>query len=194
MTVIRDRTVLMRKTVGYLITVVGVLGFIAVVWLWYQVKDDSCRHPDALRDGARDPLKLISIARTCVRNGRLGAANNAWVTARLYAVYDMHRIDDRSAHAIYGVMPLILASGLPKDRVELLAQAPKHIDKAAFCQRWATLPPPQYEPTYMLHHGMAAFTGRPLKAKKIDDTAVWAKVLSQQLKSYCPSEFLPGAT
>ena len=181
-----------RKTVGYLIATAGLLGTVALGYIWTQVKESSCRHPNVLRDGARDPQQLITIARSCIVDNRLAAAHNAWITARLYALYDMRRIDDRSAHAYYGVMPYMVTGGFSKEQVALFSQTPEHIDKSVFCQRWTTLPPPRYEPNYMLHHGMKAFTGQPLKANAIDEKAVWASVLNQGLKSYCPAEFLPA--
>lgn len=104
-------------------------------------------------------------------------------------VFDMRRVADKTAHQAISVLMMELTMQDP-DGWELhmgpvISSYVKEGErKNTFCHTLLTLPTPTHDPSYMVQHGMRAFTGEqgePLEAG-FDPDATWREVLSGYMK------------
>jgi hypothetical protein len=127
----------------------------------------------------------------CVKEKDLDSAVYSSALAGVYARYDSMRVADESAHQAQTVLRMNFANSLTKEEQEsfmarLSAVAGDPASLAALCSRIRTIGPPNYHPTYMIQHGMGAFTGSGGNGlvSNFDSAASWEKSLDSYL--HCP--------
>ena len=117
-----------------------------------------------------------------------GAAELVMV-ASAFAYFDTQRVSDPSAHVALQAIFADALSGQPQDRVEKMLAAiqrlsPDNSRHREICTSLLALGPPSYYPSYMIEHGMDAFTGsdsEPLVAD-FDAGKAWVDSLRTFIK------------
>jgi hypothetical protein len=127
----------------------------------------------------------------CVRAKDLDSAVYLSALAGVYARYDSMRVADQSAHQAEAVLSMNFASSLTEDEqkafmARLSAVAGDPASLATLCSRIRVIGPPNYHPTYMIQHGIDAFTGGSGDGlvSNFDSAASWEKSLDAYL--HCP--------
>lgn len=127
----------------------------------------------------------------CVKLDDLDSAVYSSALAGVYARYDSMRVSDQSAHQAQDVLSLNLAEALTEDErtafmAKMSAVAGDSVSLATLCRRIRAVGPPNYHPTYMIQHGMGAFTGAGGNGlvSDFDGAVAWEEVLDTYL--HCP--------
>lgn len=139
------------------------------------------------------PAVMMAALPRCVQEGRTQDAIDLYNFSGVFAHFDRQRVADQSAHAVYGALKFAAGEAMGEDALvrfdtALKAQlapekAPAYI--AGVCKDAKRIGPPSYTPTYMIDHGMAAFTGQgggPVAG--FEPQQAWQNTLSNYLK--CP--------
>lgn len=111
------------------------------------------------------PADLATGLVECLKQNKLSEAGDLIVELQVRGRFDMERVKDRSAHQ--GVQVLLMsaiseAGARGQSRAEEAMEqfggvgSPRH---DAACKRMKAAGPPQHSASYMVQHGMAAFTG-----------------------------------
>lgn len=145
------------------------------------------------------PVELTKSMLTCVQNDRYADAVDLFNMAGVFAKFDTLRVPDKTAHQAYSVLKMSAAQALSQEQLEKFdAQTKKSLESDGYheklCATAKKVGKPSYTPTYMINHGMAAFTGRTLPNEEVspqlggstgfDEDHAWNNVLDTYLK--CP--------
>ena len=142
---------------------------------------------------AMTPPDLALSVLSCRDQGRLRDQTELFTLLMMRGYFDAYRVTDATAHQALTVLRMQLGERLgAKDDQALMADLQRLIaDKESeglkdFCARLLALPLPDYEPVYMIEHGMNAVIGTADTApvKEVDAMAVWKSVVSVGLQ--CP--------
>lgn len=139
------------------------------------------------------PTDIYPAVLDCVRKSRYEDATTLFAYAGLVGRFDMTRVIDRSAHSAIPQLQLVfLTSKLSTDeKSTFLAVSKKLFSDQSFlqdfCAQTAKMGPPQYQPTYMISHGMGAVieglggasTEEP--SASFDANSAWLQVRSTYL-------------
>ncbi|QBF30108.1 hypothetical protein CFI11_02595 [Thalassococcus sp. S3] len=107
---------------------------------------------------------MLLAARSCVQKQDYDKALRLFLLMQLRAYYDTTRVADRTAHQAQFALSLMFSDGLTtrtRGRFEKAFKrfgdsgSPAHIE---FCRSVTKGGPPSYFPSYMIQHGMKAFT------------------------------------
>jgi len=129
----------------------------------------------------------------CIKQGNYDYAASLYLLALVYGIFDAERITDKTAGQAILVLNSNTFSSVPEDKKNKVDEAVKHIAKdnklrVTLCGEINKIGPPDYYPSYMILHGVRAFTGNPhdgALVKDFDTPGVWKKIQSRNLK--CPS-------
>lgn len=151
----------------------------------------DCLQPDALNNSLTAADLYLSNA-NCVKADDLDAAIYSSALAGVYARYDSLRVADQSAHQAQTVLSLQLANALTEAQQKqfmerLMAVADNPARLATLCARIRDIGPPDYHPTYMIQHGMGAFSHHTADGlvTDFDSDVAWEKSLTDFL--HCPA-------
>jgi hypothetical protein len=124
----------------------------------------------------------------------LEAENYEWAAqlfalAGVYGLYDTDRVKDKSAHQAIRVLQMEALSGLSESQQESFLKVMSKELKAGSkklesnCAKIREIGPPSYHPTYMIQHGMSAFTkeGGNGLVEEFDSEKTWEKALNAYL-------------
>jgi len=148
----------------------------------------------ALKDVTVDdtPADLMAGIPRCIRDGRTADAADLFTMAGVFAHFDGQRVADRTAHGAYGALKGNLVAEfdqLGKGQLTAftlaLQERMSHADdyQKTLCVLARRLGPPRYTPTYMLSHGMSAFTGKDTGlVPEFDADAAWKTTQKDYLK------------
>jgi len=136
------------------------------------------------------PADLAVAVVRCGKQKQYDKAIELFILMQLRSVYDTKRVEDRTAHQAGQVLALQIRNALGKSRMDKIAAAndrfggngsPRH---NAFCAEVKRTGPPNYHPTYMIQHGMSAFTGRKGNGivKGFRPQKVWSDLLANYMK------------
>ena len=139
---------------------------------------------------AETPADLYPAVRTCVDHGDFQRAARLWMIASLYGRFDTLRVLDVSAHQAILVLRQTFLGPLDqgaKDQLQATIEAITAPDQlAGFCAQMRGVGAPTYYPTYMLQHGMSAFTGTGGGLKRDFNAAqAWDSSVTDYL--HCPA-------
>ena len=121
-------------------------------------------------------------AKDCAESSKYNEAAELIVVASAYAFFDTQRVTDKTAHGALSALFAKEFGSLPEaQRTELFASIDA-LDKNKprkneICSYLISTPPPSYFPSYMIAHGMGAFTGstkEPL-VKGFNVSEAWSK-------------------
>ena len=136
------------------------------------------------------PADLAVAVVKCTDNKNYDTAVDLFILMQLRAVYDTKRVKDRTAHQAGSVLATQIRNALGPARLEKMQEAldkfggnnsPRH---KAFCALMKRQGPPKYHPTYMIQHGMSAFTGREGNGliRKFRPQKAWPDLLKNYMK------------
>ncbi|MEP4890750.1 MAG: hypothetical protein ABJV04_12045 [Aliiglaciecola sp.] len=119
----------------------------------------------------------------CMDQGEVDKASDLYLVAMSYGYFDTRRVADRSAHQAIMVLRMNAFGDIEKPALDsfLASVTQKTSDNAGMCETLKQLGQPRYFPTYMIQHGMGAFTEQPHSAGLIDNfdsELAWKEALS----------------
>ncbi|MEG0185955.1 MAG: hypothetical protein RR704_21150 [Stenotrophomonas sp.] len=112
------------------------------------------------------PADQMAALPRCLAAGRDRDAADLFTLAGVFAHFDKQRVADTTAHDAYNALKAGVADSVDEAQLTRFnaALAQRMADPKGYqselCALTRTMPPPSYAPTYMLSHGMAAFTGK----------------------------------
>jgi hypothetical protein len=165
----------------------------------YETKDNlkSFHHLDcvdvAALTTAETPADIYPAVRTCADHGDFQRAARLWVIASLYGRFDTLRVLDVSAHQAIPVLRQTFLGPLDqgaKDQFQTTLKAITAPDQLAdLCAQMRKVGAPTYYPTYMMQHGMSAFTGTGGGLKQDFNAAeAWDTSVTDYLHCPAPSQ------
>ncbi len=135
------------------------------------------------------PADLYPAFAKCVMADRFAEATDLYAFAFAFAVYDTKRVPDKTAHQAIMVLQLENMSALPDEKKRAFGEyfervsVPGSPSATAICDELRRVGPPQYEPRYMIQHGMGAASGQPsAPPSDFDSAATWSAVLKEQIR------------
>jgi hypothetical protein len=107
------------------------------------------------------PADLYPSAAKCILENNNEQAVYIFYTASVYAVYDSMRIKDKTAAQARQVLILKHIKPIPDEQKKGFADEIRKIkfDRTLLCNKIIKLGLPDYHPSYMIHHGIQAFSG-----------------------------------
>lgn len=113
--------------------------------------------------------------------------------AGIYAMFDAARITDKTAGQAKSGLIMNTFSTVPLEKKQKYVEAINRVAKnpeqlGKLCGEIKEIGMPNYYPSYMILHGIKAFTGNPHEGaliKDFDSSSVWKKLQSDFL--HCPS-------
>lgn len=153
--------------------------------------DLGCLKIEALRN-TYTAADLYQSIKACVKQDDLESAIYSSILANVYGRYDSMRVSDPSAHQAPAALRMQLQISLTEEQKKLFntqvsATWNDPAKRVKICGRIREVGPPNYHPTYMIQHGMSAFTGSKGNGlvADFDSAAAWEKVLETSL--HCPT-------
>lgn len=130
----------------------------------------------------QNPVDIFTGLNVCLTKQDFSNAAELYFAGMSYGFFDTKRVSDRTAHQAISVLRMNLLSAQPQDVLDKLQAALTHItsDNTAICQSLTKLGSPAYMPTYMIQHGIGAFTGQSTKdglVEDFDSEAAWKDAL-----------------
>lgn len=129
----------------------------------------------------------------CLGKDDYESSAKLFALAGIFARFDAERITDKSAGQAKTVLIMNTFSNLSADKKTRFNEALNHIAKTPellgkLCEEVKQIGMPNYYPSYMILHGIKAFTGNPNEGalvKDLDSSAAWKNLQSGYL--HCPS-------
>jgi hypothetical protein len=140
------------------------------------------------------PPDLYTGVQQCITDKAYDKAAPMFMLARLYTLYDIDRVSDQTVGDADTVLRMKLFSPLDETQKQAWGEAMNKFTKdpasmAQLCKQAQQIGHPTYVPTYLIKHGMGAFTSgaSPDKALKtgFDGDASWSQLVAKALR--CPA-------
>jgi hypothetical protein len=143
-------------------------------------QDRGCIRLDEA-DTGMSPADLSLSVVTCGHEGRYEDAAQLYLLVMARGAFDTRRVADTTAHQAISVLQFQIFNAMNQAQnmgIDTAVQA-QVADMAAFCAVLSSMGPPEYDPGYMIAHGMCAVldTGRPDLVDGFDAEAAWGEVL-----------------
>lgn len=139
------------------------------------------------------PADLYPGVADCARQEDYQKAIALYTLAGAYGRFDTLRVADRTAHAALAALQMgdfgsLSPATQGRLRAELQSQLRDPARLAGICNSLRGIGAPNYMPTYMIQHGMGAFTGNTGDGLTpgFDAKASWQSILSSYL--HCPAQ------
>jgi hypothetical protein len=128
----------------------------------------------------------------CIARDNYDLAAGLFALAGIYGSFDAERVADKSAGQAKTVLVMNAFANVPQDKktkfnetLNRIAKDPESLGR--LCGEVRKVGMPHYYPTYMILHGIGAFTGHPNDAallKDFDPQKAWVKLQAAYL--HCP--------
>ena len=123
----------------------------------------------------------------CLQTKNYMKASRLYLVAMAYGKFDTLRVMDKSAHQAIAVLRMNSTMELDEQEIQDLQKAlqSETEDMTEICASLKLLGLPEYHPTYMIQHGMGAFTGNKSKdglIKGFNPTSSWEEVITKFVK------------
>jgi hypothetical protein len=155
-----------------------------------------CRDLGTL-ESSMSPADLYPAVPECVRQRKYELAAQLYALAGTYARFDQLRVADRSAHQAKTVLEMNYLGGLAEQQrarfsaeIEAIASSAHRL--TGLCQAIRKVGYPRYFPSYMVQHGMGAFTGQTTPDGLVvgfDPEKAWNEALSSNV--HCEPPLTP---
>lgn len=131
----------------------------------------------------QNPVDIFTGLNACLLNNNFSNAAELYLAGMSYGFFDTKRVSDKTAHQAISVLRMNLFGAQPQEILDKLQAALTNItsENTAICNSLTKLGAPAYRPTYMIQHGMGAFTGQSNKdglVENFDSGAAWKDALS----------------
>lgn len=131
----------------------------------------------------QNPVDIFTGLNACLINNNYSNAAELYFAGMSYGFFDTKRVSDKTAHQAISVLRMNLFGAQPQEVLDKLQVGLTNInsDNTAICKSLTKLGSPAYKPTYMIQHGMGAFTGQSTKdglVENFDSGAAWKDALS----------------
>lgn len=137
------------------------------------------------------PADILPGVRKCIDAAEYEKAVDLFAVVGVYGRFDMLRVADNTAHQAITVLRINNLGSLDQTRVDAFQDSVKgRLDEESanllrLCDHVKSIGAPAYHPTYMLQHGISAFTGAGGGIKSDFNAAeAWAASLDSYL--HCP--------
>lgn len=142
--------------------------------------------------GKMSPLDLWKSIASCISSENYDQGVFMYAMAGAFGRFDALRVADQSAHQATKVLPMIVFGSLPKDKVEAFQARVQQtlgdeLTRKTYCAEIESLGPPDYFPSYMIQHGLGAFTGASGDQSFVvpfEPKVVWPQAVKEYL--LCP--------
>jgi hypothetical protein len=129
----------------------------------------------------------------CIAQDNYDLATKLFALAGIYSRFDAERITDKTAWQGRTVLIMNAFANMPQDKKTKFNDAFNHLTKTPdllknLCSDVQKIGMPNYYPSYMILHGVKAFTGNPHDGALVDDfdaSKVWTNLQSAFLS--CPT-------
>lgn len=138
------------------------------------------------------PADIYPGVAACIKAGKYNKAVQLFALASAFGYFDRLRVIDKSAHQAVRVLQITNLRNLPMKQKKTFMKTMKSVGATnseslkTMCSTIKDIGPPSYFPTYMVQHGMSAFTG--LNGTGVDPNfnvkKSWKEALSVYL--HCP--------
>lgn len=129
-----------------------------------------------------NPVDIFKLVRSKIEQEKYDDAVLAFGIGTGYGMYDMHRVSDSTAHQALAVLRMNAGAGIEQEKLDKFQNT---------LNAWFESPDklitllkkvgkPDYHPTYMIQHGMGAFTGNKTKdglVPDFDSDKAWKEIL-----------------
>ena len=131
----------------------------------------------------QNPVDIFTGLNSCITDGNYSQAAELYFAGMSYGYFDTKRVSDKTAHQAISVLRMNVFGAQPKEVMDKLQVALEKAssDNSAICKSLTELGAPSYKPTYMIQHGMGAFTGKSTKdglVENFDTGAAWKDSLT----------------
>ena len=138
------------------------------------------------------PADLYQGVSDCMQQDKYERATGLFALAGIYGRFDAKRVADKSAGQAAIVLIMNTFANTPEDKKSKFQEQFTRITKtpellAKLCSDIQKLGRPDYYPSYMILHGIGAFTGNPHEGallKDFDAPKVWTELQKNYL--HCP--------
>lgn len=138
------------------------------------------------------PFDLYKSIAICIDSEKFEPAVFMYAMAGAFGRYDTLRVADKSAHLAAKALPMLTFGSLPKEKVNAFQTLVKKTlgndsTRGEYCAKITRIGPPDYFPSYMLQHGLGAFTGINNNQQFVisfDPNAAWPQAVKDYLQ--CP--------
>ncbi|TDR23680.1 hypothetical protein [Marinicella litoralis] len=135
----------------------------------------------------QNPVDIFTGLNRCLAHDDYQKAASLYLVGMSYGYYDTKRVSDRTAHQAISVLRMNAFSSVSGEHLTLLqAEVTKLTsNNSEICESINKLGVPAYKPTYMIQHGMGAFTGQSTKdglVENFDSQQAWKDTLSKIVK------------
>ena len=129
-----------------------------------------------------NPVDIFKLVRSKIEQEKYDDAALAFGVGTGYGMFDMRRVSDNTAHQALRVIQINTGTGIPQEKQDefqtTLNALFENPDKLVALLK--KVGKPNYHPTYMIQHGIKAFTGNKTKDGLIPDfdpDAAWQEIL-----------------
>ena len=131
----------------------------------------------------QNPVDIFTGLDICMKKENYSQAAKLYFVAMSYGYFDTKRVSDKTAHQALSVLRMNLFGGQPKEVMDKLQLELEKVssDSSSICKSLTELGAPSYKPTYMIQHGMGAFTGQSTKdglVENFNSTSAWKDSLT----------------
>ena len=143
----------------------------------------------AQADARLSPPDLALGVLACGRDGNWDAAAELYVLMLLRSSFDVKRVADPTAHQAGEVLTIQLNDAQPEADRASLGEAiqrvadPNATQRDILCKALTATGVPQHDPSWMIQHGMAAFTGLQGDGlvPGVDPAELWQQVMQVEV-------------
>lgn len=154
-----------------------------------STQEVACIELDAARNSYTPPDLYRGVIR-CIDQNRLDLAAGLFALAGAYSRFDAERVSDTSARQARTVLLMTTFQDLSESMQERFSAAVNGLltdadRRAALCGAVGRVGMPDYYPSYMILHGIGAFTGDPHAnglRKDFDAQATWTQMMDKFLR------------
>ena len=135
----------------------------------------------------QNPVDIFSGLNDCLTNKNYLNAAELYLAGMTYGYFDTKRVSDKTAHQAISLLRMNLFGSQPQEVMDKLQAAVINVtsDNSTFCDSLSVLGAPSYKPSYMIQHGMRAFTGQTTKdglVENFDSVEAWSGAVSKIVK------------
>ncbi|AOE49653.1 hypothetical protein [Kangiella sediminilitoris] len=135
----------------------------------------------------QNPVDIFTGLNICLSQNNYENAAELYFAGMAYGYFDTKRVSDKTAHQAISVLRMNTFSSQSQESMEKLQSEITNIlsSNAELCKKLSSLGAPEYKPTYMLQHGMGAFTGQSTNddlVESFDAEVTWEESLAKIAK------------